>query len=72
MNEPNTQIVIATIEKSNSGTFKKFNFIQQANENENLKPKRLMVLQEIIISEQDYVKDLGLIIQVFFENKFII
>ena len=51
-----------TIERSASGTFKKFNLLKQENESDT--SKRLLVLQEIIISEQDYVKDLSIIVQV--------
>lgn len=51
---------VATIERSVSGSFKKFNIdptLKQSNQ-------RLFVLQEIITSEQDYVKDLAYIVQV--------
>lgn len=53
----------ATIERSQSGSFKKFNLAPNSKINEN---QRLMVLQEMITSEQDYVKDVAYIVQVKF------
>ena len=47
------------LERSVSGTFKKFNTAEGKVED-----TRLLVLQELITSEQDYVKDLAYIVQV--------
>ena len=58
----------ALIERTTSGRFSKF--YVQPEEKTNGK-KRLLVLQELIISEQDYVRDLAIIVQVIFTQLFL-
>lgn len=58
-----------TIERSISGSFKKFNIITPNTKLKKNENQRLMVLQEIITSEQDYVKDVAFLVQVNKQKK---
>lgn len=51
----------APVERSLSGTFQKFNIQTDRNEEEK---QRLYVLQELITSEQDFVKDVAYVVNV--------
>ena len=54
------------VQRTKSGRFQKFNIVKNVEDNREQK-QRFLVLQELLTSEQDYVRDLGYIVQGFLQ-----